>query len=266
MGIDFYPNQARDADAVAWWQAVVAGGGTVSGVQLRTVSTLIRGLKADGVWPTLDRLWLFAAENSTQALVDIVTRSTATIVVGGGAPVFTAGRGYRGQNSGFINTVFNPSNGSPRYVRDGAAFGCWVEAADSVPANGSRLMGNDPANAGEFATSAGNYNFGVNQAADVGSLVSATSTGSFHFSRVASSGAGSANSYQNGVLTVAVNSASIAIPSNNFFALAGNNAGAAYQPTNARLAATYMGGALSAGQIGAFYIRLRAYMTAAGVA
>jgi hypothetical protein len=64
-----------DVDARAWQTSVISAGGTVSPQQLVRVSTLIRGLKVDHVWEVHDRLWLFAAENSTQARRDLVARA-----------------------------------------------------------------------------------------------------------------------------------------------------------------------------------------------
>ena len=51
---------ATDAAATAWKNQVVTNGGTVSAGRLALVSTMIAGLKADGVWTLLDRLWIFA--------------------------------------------------------------------------------------------------------------------------------------------------------------------------------------------------------------
>jgi hypothetical protein len=72
------------------------GGGALSNSELRLVSNLIRGLKTDGVWSSLDRLWLFAAENSTQALTDLVARSSATAT---NSPTFTANQGFAGNGT-----------------------------------------------------------------------------------------------------------------------------------------------------------------------
>ncbi|MEI6204900.1 MAG: hypothetical protein WCP68_23385 [Enhydrobacter sp.] len=69
-----------DPDANAWADAVQGAGGFVTGSQRRRVAALIRSLKAAGVWPLLDRLWLFAAENNVQALIDLKAIATATLV------------------------------------------------------------------------------------------------------------------------------------------------------------------------------------------
>lgn len=252
-----------DADAAAWVSAVRAAGGQVSSAQAVRVSTLTLALKKAGVWSSLDRLWLFAAENSTQALIDLKARATATAT---NSPTFTANRGYAGGTTSYINTNFNPSTAGGNYTQNSATYGCWVETAESSPASLKRLAGNDSSNYSEFSTGAGSYGYSVNQGAPGNSQVSSTSTGCFDFSRVAASGAGAVNCYWNGSLTDATTHASIAIPNNNMFALASNNAGAPYQNSDARLAGLWSGGGLTATQVAAFYAARRAYMTAVGVA
>ena len=60
-----------NTETTGWIGKVYELGGTVSSTRRTLVDALISGLKSDGVWPKLDRLWLFAAENATSALVDL---------------------------------------------------------------------------------------------------------------------------------------------------------------------------------------------------
>ena len=255
-----------DPDANAWADAVQAAGGFVTGPQRRRVATLVRALKSGGVWPLLDRLWLFAAENSTQALTDVKARAVATVVAGGAAPVFTAARGYKGQHAGYINSGFNPASGGANFVQNSASYGCWVETSDSNPSSLFRLMGNDSAGWSEFATTPTNYAFSLNNNGSSGSsAVASTSTGCMDLNRVAASGAGATTFYQNGAITNSVNIASTTFPSNAFFVLAGNNAGSGYQSSDARLAAAWMGAGRNSQQAATLCAALRTYMTAVGV-
>jgi hypothetical protein len=249
-------------DAMAWRNAVLAASGTVSPQQLARVSTLIRALKAGDVWSSLDRLWLFAAENATQALIDLKARATATVA---NAPTFTANRGYAGNGSNaIVNTGFNPTSGSPNYTQSSAHWGLWVETTSSGAT--MRLGGQDSANTTDMSSNgagATTYTFGVNQAAGVNTTVANTSLGDFDFVRT---GAAAIVSYHLGAQTATATNASIAIPNNNFFVLAGNNAGVAFVPTDGRVAGFWAGGALTAPQVAAFRAARRAYMTAVGVA
>ena len=80
-----------EAETTAWVAEVVSNGGTVSAGRQTIVNDLIAGLKADGVWIKLDRLWLFAAEDQPSALTDLVGLTLATAV---NSPTFTADEGY----------------------------------------------------------------------------------------------------------------------------------------------------------------------------
>ena len=64
----FNPQQydVVDPDLAAWKAAVIAKGGTVSYAQSQRIDTMIRTLKATGIWPKLDFLFVLAAENSQQ--------------------------------------------------------------------------------------------------------------------------------------------------------------------------------------------------------
>src|SRR5262245_61114005 len=105
-----------DGDANAWAQFVVLSGGTVSTARLNLVGTLIQGLKADGIWTKLDLLYLYAAENTISARVDIVRRTLPGIV---GSPTFTADRGYAGTDvdpaTNYLGTGFNASTFGGQY-------------------------------------------------------------------------------------------------------------------------------------------------------
>ena len=116
---------SEDAATTAWVNAVVTAGGTVSSGRRTVVDTLIAGLKADGVWTLLDRLWILAAENTQSALTDLkglVTISNSP-PGGGTAPTFTADRGLTGNGAG-IDTGFNPTTASsPQYtLNSGSMF------------------------------------------------------------------------------------------------------------------------------------------------
>jgi hypothetical protein len=112
-----------DAATLAWVAAVIAHGGTVSATQEGYVDTLIVGLKADGLFSKLDRLWLFASENQDQALVDIIADASATNV---NSTTFTANVGYTGGSGTYIDSNFNPTTApSPHYIQDSASLFGW---------------------------------------------------------------------------------------------------------------------------------------------
>jgi hypothetical protein len=113
---------ALDPATTAWVGAVVAAGGTVSGGRQTTVNNLIVGLKADGVWAKLDRLWIYAAENTQSALIDLVALVEAISI----SVTFTANRGYAGNGtSQYIRTLFNAATQGINYTRNAAHIAAW---------------------------------------------------------------------------------------------------------------------------------------------
>lgn len=96
-----------DADATAWFDAVVTAGGTVSGPRRAIVNTFIVNEKAAGSWDLTDDYWVFWAESAIQALVSLKQLRTATAVA---SPAFTADRDYTfNGSSNYINTGFVPT-------------------------------------------------------------------------------------------------------------------------------------------------------------
>lgn len=249
-----------DPDALRWRAAVIAAGGPVSDAQKRRVSTLIRSLKASGIWPTLDRLWLFAAENPTQAGIDLVARASVTLVA---SPVFTAGRGHKGNGtSSYINLGFNASTAAGKYAQNDAMMATWVETAQS---DASRVdyIGNDFNNYGLIGQNNGTTaEFGINS---VTSLTSAlgTKTGLWHLQRTASNAVAV---YQNATVVASNSAVSAAIANANFAALATMQTVTPTNFTNGRVSMSAIGRSMPAGQVGAFYSSMRTYMTAVGVA
>ena len=114
-----------DLSSVDWFNAVIAAGGTVSATQKQRVDSLIMGLKADGNWDKLDRLWLYVGESVVQqARIDIRKLSTHTVL---GTPTLAA-NGYTGNgiNSAIItNFIFNaPGNAWGQF---GASMGFYLK-------------------------------------------------------------------------------------------------------------------------------------------
>lgn len=235
--------------------ATSAGSGSLIGA-------LVAGLQADGVLPSLDRLWVFAQPTTALAKVDLIAGAMATLQNG---PTFTPNRGYAGDGlSAYIDSNFNPSTAGGHYTRNDASYGVWVVAANTVTSG--RLIGYDGFNATELRyNAASNYSMGINSASYTGTGVASTSTGLFVATRVGASGAGSQNTYYNGAGLVADNQASTALPSQNFFVLASNQGGSAIAPSDGRAGLAFIGGSLTAAQVSALYSRARTYMTAVGV-
>jgi len=117
-----------DPATANWMNTVVSKGGTVSTARQQQIDFLVKNLKADGVWPQLDRLWIFDAENAQQETTDLVVTASATNVGAG----FMANVGFTSGASSYVNSNFNPLSAlAPNFTRNGASLGVWIAAAPS---------------------------------------------------------------------------------------------------------------------------------------
>ncbi len=255
-----------DPDTLVWVNAVIANGGTVSAARKRLVDNLIVGLKADGLWTKLDRLWLFAAENAGSALIDLVYNWTATVT--GHAPSFTIDRGYAGDGSTtYIDTAFNPSSDGQQYTLNSASLHLWdntSHASDATESMGANDGSGNFADIGVFSNFAADGFFLRMNTGTIKTLPGGASQGLGTGNR---SSVSTEEAYHNGVSLGQVTSGAdtIAIPSFKIFIGGTNNAGTFSNGTTDQFAAAAMGSSFNATQMANFYARLRTYMTAVGV-
>lgn len=247
-----------DRDAQLWRTAVLAAGGTVSGPHLARVSKLIHALKGAGVWPTLDRLWLFAAENPTQALIDLKTQAVATLV---NAPAFMAGRGLTGNGtSSYINSGFTPSSAGGNFVQNSASLGVWVVTAPTTTSGiecGSEVGA--PFTEIGVRNTATNYDFAINSTSKSTAAHNSNWTGAFHLQRT---GASALALYLNGASVATATTTSTTLNTGPFSFLAQATDGS---PSTAQIGMGWIGASLNASQLAGLYAAQRAYMTAVGV-
>jgi len=248
-----------DAATIAWAGAVVGMGGTVSDARKTIDNNLIVGLKTDGVWDKLDRLWLLAAENTQSALVDIIAADTSAAVVG--APTFTTDRGFTfSGTSDCINTGFNPATAGGNWIQDSAHVSAWAGTT-----NAWALIGHYDGTGGvELAYYTAQWQIGVgpndNTPAATGLT---TSTGLAVLTRTASNVRtaylnGSASPYSDGTTSTGVASAIMFIGAIGYL-------GGGIHLTIGQIAAASIGGGLTATDVANLYSRLRTYMTAIGI-
>ena len=216
------------------------------------IATLIDGLVSDGVWAKLDALYIFAQQNATDALLNLIgTSYTITTSVLRTPPTFTAYQGFNSNGAGYLNSGFIASTApSPNYVLNNASFGIWAYAITAEVAaqistvNGPSSLYNNYTGSGVISR--------VNSSAFVNVATSIT-RGLMTGERTV---AANAYVYQNGVSAGAATSASSAVDTSSFWF--GYN-------SNQTLCAAFIGASLgSAGQL-ALYNRLRTYMTSIGV-
>jgi hypothetical protein len=241
-----------DADTLAWVAAV--GSGNVTTGRKNLIDALIVGLKANGIWTKLDRLWLFAAENTTCALVDIKGLATATEI---NSPPFAPNVGYTGvAGPGYIDSNFDPSIAStPQYVQNSACLLVWcnttgVNTSNELAGNGSdaTLIIPRQSGLGYFPINETGANYG-------NSGTVADSQGLFHCDR---DGASSEKGYMNGS-AVASSTNGSAAPTGKLLFCRGLFGG------TLQVSCGGFGSSLNATEAGNLYTRLRTYMTGVGV-
>lgn len=245
---------------VTWQRSIINDGGTVSAARVKLVNELIYGLKVDGVWNKLDRLWLFAAENEFSALRDVVAAAQATAV---GGPTFQINMGYTGQDAGaptrYIDSNFNPSTQGVAYVSNSCHISAW-SATNNVVVSGGALLGNHAFTVIiDTLFGGGNDLYARIQDGTPSGVVGNPSTRAGHW--VANrSGASASQAYQNGSLFGSPNDNSGGIVSQDFYILAYNNNGPTSSGSPQTVAMSSMGGSLSATDASNFFNRLCDYM------
>lgn len=207
-----------DVDADAWRTAVIAAGGVVNGPQQYANETFIGGLKTDGVWSKLLRLFpIFATSGVTSAgaYIDFVARAAATTV---GSPTWTARSGITTTSTAYLNLS---TPGASPYVQDSASIGF------------DKIDTNDPTTLIEMGTtntSGAVISYASIRATDTGCYVDLNAVGAtfdttqatpangvWILTRNAASGAGSSVFYRDAVSAASgSNPTSTGVPNQNF--------------------------------------------------
>jgi hypothetical protein len=257
-----------DAATVSWVAQVVTNGGSVSLARETVVDDLIRGLKVDGLWTRLDRLWVLAAANSQSALTDLVGLTLATVT---NAPTFTTDRGYAcNGTTSFIDTQFNASTQGVQYTLNSSSQGCWAVTFNTLAAQ-TRAFGTATATftaetgmtTTDQGAGTGNTIGHVNDATGT-SVVSIGATGMFSTTRNNST---NIDMYFNTTnISVNASSASVSIPSATTYIGGRNKIGTGLDAgSNQQVGMLFLGAGFSAFDITNMYNHMRAYMTAVGV-
>jgi hypothetical protein len=253
-----------DSDAATYFAAVVTAGGAALDIAHKVaIHTLVSGLKTDSLWTRLDRLWLFANQHATAALLDVKGLDTATAV---NSPTFTADQGYAGNGtSSYINTTYNASTDGSAYTQNSAHIMVYDRTSRTSSAGLPVLTG---AYNGSTTYSSIEPNPGGTAYFLMNDLTALTATGPANVqgawittrtSNVATAG------YRNGSSFASTGaSSSVSIPNFAFYVGARNNNGTADSFTSDQIAVFTAGASLDATQAANLNTRIEAYMDALG--
>jgi len=240
--------------------------GTLNNTHKQAYSDLICGLKSDGVLTKLDALYIFATNNRTNALLNLV--QNAFNPTEHGTVSFSADHGYTGDGSTFfLDTGFTPSTAGGNFTLNAASLGFY-----------------DLTNRNPFASTLeiGVHFGGVNNdQAIAGAGVSNQATCSVNTTGAASQAGGHATNcfiaasrttsslqtlYRNGSSIATDATASGALASGgSIYICANNNFSGGSLFSSDQLSAAFLGGGLTGTDVSNLSIRLNNYMTVFGI-
>lgn len=247
---------AEDADAAAYLNAQTTA---PSSTERSLVDALVRGLKDDGVWNSLDWLTLLAAETQQAALLN-VRKPTKTLTTAN-TPTFTANRGFTGNGTTSYLDLGEPfATTGNLFVQNSASMGVWANAegaTGSKPHIGN--IANSPRSTISARSTSGNETFQANDSSTDTLMVSNLSRlGHRAWSRTA---AGVKRGFFNGSRTADLTTASVAVNTSNGSLL---RSGTSY--ADDRLAAFWSAAGLTDAQVTAIHNRLNTYLSAKSAA
>jgi hypothetical protein len=248
---------AYDTDAAAYFAAMtVQPDATRKGL----INTLIVGLKADGVWASLDVLYLLASHDAQAARLNAKAPATfaATAV---NSPTFTTDRGYAGDGStSYLNTGYTPSTAGGQFVQNSASFGVYVNAGVDTALTAATAMG--AGNSNLVPRRSGDFVFGNVSSGTVANFIAATTRfGLTVLNRTASA---VSVGYRTGVGGTNMTAASAAVATVPFFIGGLNTAGSLAGAVNNRVAVALIGAGMNATLNTALNSRLSTFLTAIG--
>lgn len=227
-------------------------------------AALINGLVADGVWSKLDMLHVYATQDSTTALLNLVSSSFAGTAHG--SPTFTADRGFTGVESSttvYIETGFFPTIGGQHFTNTSGHISAW--SVSNVGTSGKPIMGAIGFSAVSETVIYPKFTdnkeyFRVGGGGVAGTTVT-NIVGHYIASRISSS---SVDGYKNGAFVSNTAGTGPVAESEQYFTL-GWNFRNTPGGSGCQVGMASIGAGLSSTESGNFYSRLRTYMTAVGV-
>jgi hypothetical protein len=258
--------RAFDADVLAWRDAVVANGSSVSLARLVIVDQFVFSEKESGCWALTDDYLGFWAENAAQALTSLKQRRLAAAI---NSPIFTADRHYAFDGStSYIDTGFIANT----HASSMTASSVHIELYERTDVNGT-------ANATALGVTSGSSRsmrvITRNNSTALGyanggsatfTLPSNTSLGLTQLGRLSATAA-DVYGYKNGVSmprTVDPGAVGAPLPSHSLFVGGLNNQGVYNSGRTASVGFAAWGAALASGQCLARYNAVQAWATSVG--
>lgn len=199
----------------------------------------IKALVDNSIYSQIDFLNLFSAHSEIAALLNWV--STSFNSTKGGAPTFTANRGFKGNGTnGYVRTSYNPSVDAVNLLQNNAMVSIFTlettqENAQTLDCNsdtGTKRILLNPKNG------AGNYSVRLNSSSSSSGSAGTNLIGLHTLVRTSSTGF---SYYFNGVLISSFTSTSSLLPNADMFSLAGSTGNTADTFSNRQAALIFAG-------------------------
>jgi hypothetical protein len=225
------------------------------------INTLIVQLKADGIWPLLDILYVVAAHAAQPARLNWKNPTGPFNLAAISAPTFTVDRGYEGNGTtSYLDTGWAPIGGV-QFLLNSAHLAGWSLSSGAADGN-QRLIGNLTSGTGRtvlIPRAAGDEFFTfINDATGPVAIPCANRDGFFVSNR---SGASAREFYRNGT---SLGSDAVASTDRNTSQLLFDRDTTIF--STMQVAHGSAGASLSAGQVSDYYEALLTYMLAVGAA
>jgi len=226
---------------------------------------LLNGFDADSLTAKLDAAYALATQDSTTALLNLVSSSFTAAT--SGSPAFTIDRGFTGVESSttvFIETGFNATVGSPNFTKNSGHISAFSVTNVS---SGSPIMGignsggNDELTVWPKFSGDNNAYFRVNAATGV-NVANSVGSGHYHAAR---SGASSLQGYKNGSQIVTGSPTAVNIQNKTVLLLGQNNTLGPPSGSQYQCAFASIGNITGSTDVANFNTRVRTFLTALGV-
>lgn len=215
---------ALNANTLAYNAAVVAAGGSITPGRLLIINNFIASEMQAGTWALTDDYWLLAAESTTQALISLKQRRTASAV---NSPTFVVDRGYTGNGSNnYVDTGFIPGTHAISMSATNARLASY-ELTNVAVAGSSAGTRTNAANVISLVTRSAANQYTVGVVSDVQGSGTVTDSRGFTSVRRNDSASQVFRVYKSGVSALNVNTLTPgpSLPSFSLYILARNNNG-----------------------------------------
>ena len=239
-----------DADWLAYYNRVIAAGGSLTTTEQNATKTLVADLKANSLWTPMKAIYPMVGASAAACAQNLKSSSfTGTFSIGG----TYSSNGYTGNSIAYMDTNYNPNTS---VSLDSAHLSLYSRTNSGVTV--VDFGANSPAH---FLTySFGNYS-GINSSdAPVFSTLP-TSDGMFIGSRTSSS---QARFFHKGGSAIVSTRASTSRPNFNLFLGGLNNGGSFAFATSRQYALASIGDGLTDTQAGNFYTAVQAFQNTLG--